>query len=62
MKKLVSVILALTLVFALCITASADDKVIKVGASSTPHAEVLEFVKDALAKDGWTLDIVVYDE
>ena len=62
MKKLVSVILALTLVFALCITASADDKVIKVGASSTPHGEILEFVKDALAKDGWTLDIVVYDD
>ena len=63
MKKLASVILALTLVFALCITASAaDDKVIKVGASSTPHAEILEEVKDALAEDGWTLDIVVYDD
>ena len=62
MKKFTAVILALALVFALCITASADDKVIKVGASSTPHAEILEEVKDALAADGWTLEIVVYDD
>ena len=62
MKKLVSVILALALVFALCVSAHADDKVIKVGASSTPHAEILETVKDALAEAGWTLEIVVYDD
>ena len=62
MKKLVSVVLALTLVFALCVTASADDKVIKVGASSTPHAEILESVKDTLAEEGWDLEIVVYDD
>ena len=62
MKKFTAVILALALVFALCITASADDKVIKVGASSTPHAEILEEVKDAMAADGWTLEIVVYDD
>lgn len=62
MKKLVSVVLALALVFALCVSAHADDKVIKVGASSTPHAEILETVKDALAEEGWTLEIVVYDD
>ena len=62
MKKLVSVILAIALVFALCITASADDKVIKVGATSTPHGEILDFVKDALAEDGWTLELVIYDD
>ena len=41
---------------------AAADKVITVGASSTPHAEILEQVKDVLAEDGWTLDIVVYDD
>lgn len=39
-----------------------DDKVITVGASSTPHAEILEQTKDALAKEGYTLNIVVYDD
>ena len=33
-----------------------------VGASSTPHAEILEQVKDTLAAEGYTLDIVVYDD
>lgn len=43
-------------------SASAADKTITVGASSTPHAEILEQVKDALAKEGYTLKIVVYDD
>ena len=42
--------------------ASSDDKTITVGASSTPHAEILEQVKDALAAEGYTLKIVVYDD
>ncbi len=62
MKKFTAIILALALVFALCITASADDKVIKVGASSTPHGEILEFVKDALAEEGWELVYVPFDD
>ncbi len=64
MKKFTAVILAIALVFTLCACGSknADDKVITVGASSTPHAEILETVKDALAKDGYTLNIVVYDD
>ncbi len=35
---------------------------LKVGASSTPHAELLEIVKPALAEQGITLDIVIYDD
>jgi D-methionine transport system substrate-binding protein len=35
---------------------------ITVGASSTPHAEILEVVKDALAEEGYDLNIVVYDD
>ena len=33
-----------------------------VGASSTPHAELLELVKPALAEQGIELDIVIYDD
>lgn len=44
------------------ITADEGDKIIKIGASSTPHAEILEFVKDSVAEKGYTLDIVVYDD
>ncbi len=36
--------------------------VIKVGASSTPHAEILEQVKDTLAAEGYDLQIVIYDD
>ena len=42
--------------------ASGGDKTITVGASATPHAEILEQVKDALAKEGYTLKIVTYDD
>ena len=33
-----------------------------VGASSTPHAELLELVKPALAEQGIELDIIIYDD
>lgn len=41
---------------------AVEKETIKVGASSTPHAEILEQVKDALAEKGYELDIVVYDD
>lgn len=37
-------------------------EVLKVGASSTPHAEILEQVKDTLAAEGYDLQVVVYDD
>ena len=36
--------------------------VIKVGATSTPHGEILEFVKDDLAEKGYDLQITIYDD
>ncbi|MBE5910761.1 MetQ/NlpA family ABC transporter substrate-binding protein [Pseudobutyrivibrio sp.] len=42
--------------------ASSDDKVIKIGASASPHAEILEQIKDNLEEQGYTLEIVVYDD
>ena len=74
MKKITSLILALVLTFSLVAlsacggktnndnTASGDDKVITVGASATPHAEILEQVKQALADEGYELKIVTYDD
>ena len=66
MKKIVTLLLAVCLLasaLAGCASsAKTEDKTIVVGASSTPHAEILEQVKDALAKDGWTLEIKVFDD
>lgn len=40
----------------------AEDRVITVGASSTPHAEILEQVRETLKKDGYELEVIVYDD
>ena len=42
--------------------ASPESVKLTVGASSTPHAELLELVKPALAEQGIELDIVIYDD
>jgi D-methionine transport system substrate-binding protein len=60
MKKLLTIALALVLVCALA-TASAATKLV-IGASSTPHAEILEAAKDLLAAKDIELDIVVFDD
>ena len=63
MKKIIAIVLAIAAVFSFAACGKkAEDKVIKVGASSTPHAEILEQVKEALKKDGYELEIVVYDD
>lgn len=75
MKKITSLILALVLAFSLVSLSacgdkttddknsdSADDKVITVGASATPHAEILEQVKQTLVDEGYELKIVTYDD
>ncbi|MCD7933768.1 MAG: MetQ/NlpA family ABC transporter substrate-binding protein [Oscillospiraceae bacterium] len=89
MKKLLSLILTLALVFALAAcggstggskdtTASGTDaaeteetgaadataelETLTIGASSTPHAEILEAVRDTLAEAGYELNIIVYDD
>lgn len=46
-------------------SAAADagaDKVIKVGASPAPHAELLGLVADDLAADGWTLEVIEFND
>lgn len=43
-------------------TAASGDKTIKVGASPSPHAEILNAAKDVLAEEGWTLEVVEYSD
>ena len=38
------------------------DKTIKVAASPTPHAEILNSVKDVLAEEGWELEVIEFDD
>ena len=45
-----------------CSSSSAEDKTIKVGASPTPHAEILEVVKPLLEEKGYNLEVVEFDD
>ena len=69
MKKLLHGILAATLALGLTLSAAAcgrnidtDPNTIVVGASATPHAEILAVIKDDLAAAGYTLEIKVFDD
>ena len=43
-------------------SSSASKGTIKVAASATPHAEILEQAKSALAEQGWDLEVTVFDD
>jgi D-methionine transport system substrate-binding protein len=63
MKKIIAAILALCLCLSLAACGSKnEDKTIKVGATPAPHAEILEVIKEALAAEGWTLEIVEFND
>ncbi len=64
MKKFIAIMLALTLAMSLaaCGGSGSDEKTIKIGATPAPHAEILEVVAEILAKDGYTLEIVEFDD
>ena len=63
MKKIIAIVLALTLALSLAACgAKADEKTIKVGATPAPHAAILEVAKEILAKEGYTLEIVEFDD
>lgn len=70
MKKLLA--LSLSLVVALGVLSGCGSKeeassaggkgTIKVAASATPHAEILEQAAPILEKDGWKLEVTVFDD
>lgn len=66
MKKLLA--LSLSLVVALGVLSGCGSKeeasggTIKVAASATPHAEILEQAAPILEKEGWKLEVTVFDD
>ena len=60
MKKLLSLIL--TLALTLTAASALANETIVIGATPTPHAEILEFIKDDLAALGYDLDIQIFTE
>ena len=44
------------------VSADAEKGTIKVAASATPHAEILEEAKPILEKEGWDLEVTVFDD
>lgn len=67
-KKLIALATALTFAVGLVTLtgcgsgSSSDDKVIKVGASPTPHAEILKAVESEVEKQGYKLKIVEFED
>ena len=66
MKKLLAVVLTGAFVVSALAgcgkSTSADDKVSKVAASATPHAEMLEQAKPLLEAKGYDLQVTVFDD
>jgi D-methionine transport system substrate-binding protein len=65
MKKLFLTILVIALGFSFVACRNQtdiDDQVLVVGATPSPHAELLELVKGLLAEQGYTLEIVEFTD
>ena len=69
MKKTLKKLLAVTLTgvvlvssLTACGKSESKEKTIKVAASATPHAEILEKVKPLLEKKGYKLEVKVFDD
>lgn len=71
-KKLVSTLIATLTVAVIAVgfpkapvvinAGAAEEVTLKVGASLVPHAEILNFIKPQLAKEGIKLDVVTLDD
>lgn len=64
MKRRFILVVVLTLICALTLTACANKSggTLTVGASPAPHAEILEFIKPALAEAGYELEIIIFTD
>ena len=66
MKKLIAAALTGALVLgtvgSTVVFAEDDDKTITVAASETPHSEILEQAKPILEKEGYDLEVTVFDD
>ena len=66
-KKILTTLLAVVLAVSTLAgcggsNAASDEKTITVGASSTPHAEILEVATSLLAEKGYTLEVTIFDD
>lgn len=64
-KKLLLIVLALTFILTACGSKEApksDGTTVKIGVSPVPHEEIAKIAKEALAKEGINLEIVVFDD
>lgn len=61
MKKWLALGASLVLAASLAACGKSEDT-LKVGASAVPHAEILEHIKPALAKEGVKLEVIVFND
>lgn len=63
-KRLLSVLLSVSLVATLFAGCGKEEaaQVIKIGATPTPHAEILKIIEDNLEEKGYQLEIVEYND
>ena len=61
MKRVLASIAAATLTLALAVPVAAEGT-IKIAASPTPHAEILEAAKSILADEGWDLEVTEFED
>ncbi len=62
MKKILVLLTVLSLLVFVGCSKQAKDDVVKIGASPTPHAKILELVKDDLKKEGVNIEIVEFSD
>lgn len=62
MKKILFLVLVLGILITGSIAGLATDRVIKVGATPVPHAEILEFAKSILTEKGIRLEIIEFTD
>lgn len=63
MKKLLTILIIALFTLSGCNQANEnEDKVIKVAATSSPAAEILEAAREDVEKEGYTLEIIEFDD
>jgi D-methionine transport system substrate-binding protein len=62
MKKIYILLVVAAFFFSACSNNKNSSKTVTVGATPVPHAEILEFAKPLLEKEGYTLNIQVFND
>lgn len=62
MKKFAAILLSLALLVSVGAASAESLTPVKVGATTSPHAEVLEFIKDDMAALGYDLQVVEFTD